>query len=272
MKKIFTLTLPLFFTFLFVKADFWTQKADFPGICRQYPFSFSIGNKGFFGGGRDSTYNNLYDFWEYDSGTNIWTQKANYAGSSGFVAVGFSINDKGYAGTGLSSNNSVYYQDFWEYDPTANTWTQKANYGGGDRAGIATFTINGKGYLATGRQSTAGFVDLWQYDPQSNLWTQKSDFPGTPRWDANCFTIGNSGYMIGGYSFSSGYVGDVYEYNSISDSWTQKLVFCQMDDAMQQHFQFAIKDIMVLAKICQGCTMISGNTTTFRIHGFRKQM
>src|SRR5258706_2005338 len=127
MKKI--LTLYLICCSIISKADYWTQKASFPGAGLEYPFSFSIGNKGYVGCGRDSSGALQNDFWEYDLPTNVWTQKANFGGVPRYAACGFSIGNKGYAGLGSVFIN--YKQDFWEYDPAANVWVQKANFGGG---------------------------------------------------------------------------------------------------------------------------------------------
>jgi N-acetylneuraminic acid mutarotase len=42
----------------------WTRKADFAGGTRRSSFSFSLGNKGFVGGGREND-SPMSDFWEY---------------------------------------------------------------------------------------------------------------------------------------------------------------------------------------------------------------
>jgi len=128
----------------------WTQKANFPGSGIDYPFSFTIGNKGYVGCGSVTQ-----EFWEYDPSTNIWTQKANFGGVARWVAAGFSIGNKGYAGTGYPG-----LADFWEYDPSTNIWTQKANFGGSPRYGAVGFSIGNFGYMATGGVGTATNNDL----------------------------------------------------------------------------------------------------------------
>ena len=95
------LTLLLLLSILNLRADYWTQKANFPGIAREAPFSFSIGNSGFVGGGRDafSVFHN--DLWEYYPTTDSWTQKANFGGTPRYAAIGFAIGNKGYVGVGF---------------------------------------------------------------------------------------------------------------------------------------------------------------------------
>ena len=75
--------------------DNWTQKANFPCIGRAAAFSFSIGRKGYFGLGQDSTAI-MKDLWEWDQLTNTWTQKASLPALPRRVGVSFSIGTKGY--------------------------------------------------------------------------------------------------------------------------------------------------------------------------------
>src|SRR6185295_18974840 len=93
------------FSSVFAKADFWTQKASFPGNNRDFPFSFSIGSKGYVGCGQDTNGNVLSDFWEYDPSSNTWAQKADFGGAPRWTATGFSIGNKGYAGLGSIAGN-----------------------------------------------------------------------------------------------------------------------------------------------------------------------
>src|SRR5258707_15828968 len=54
------------------------------GAGRSGAVGFSIGTKGYIGGGGGGL-----GFWEWDQSTNVWTQKAD--GGSGFGGTGFSI-------------------------------------------------------------------------------------------------------------------------------------------------------------------------------------
>jgi len=222
MKKLFTLLL-IIMAFS-AKADYWTQKADFGGAGVNCPFSFSIGNKGYIGTGSYNVNSYSNEFWEYDPSTNVWTQKANFGGGVRFGATGFSIGNKGYAGLGY--DGGLYFQDFWEYDPATNIWTQKANFGGAIRYTAIGFSIGNFGYMGAGANLSAGFYyfdDLWQYDPTLDVWTQKTSLPA-PRGSANSFVIGNDAYLVCGWN-TSGVLIDLLEYNSITNSWSQKANF-----------------------------------------------
>src|ERR1035437_678893 len=95
----------------------WTQKASFIGTARGDAFSFSIGTKGYIGGGQDISGNYVNDFWEYNTVNNTWTQKTNFIGGARYQSVSFNIGSKGYVCTGQSS---VLYNDCWEYDPSTD--------------------------------------------------------------------------------------------------------------------------------------------------------
>lgn len=226
MKKL--LTLLLFFVVINAKGDSWVQKASFPGGGLSYTFSFTIGNKGYVGCGRDSVYSLYNDFWEYDPVTNVWTQMANFGGTIRCGATGFSIGNKGYAGLGGNPSGGVFFQDFWEYNPVNNVWIQRANFAGGNRWVAIGFSVGGMGYVSTGLNGSTTYNDLWQYNPITDSWMQKTSLSGLPRRNASCFVIGNYGYAVGGLTQISGGVltdSALWEYNSILDSWSQKANF-----------------------------------------------
>jgi N-acetylneuraminic acid mutarotase len=224
MKKLFIL-LTLSLSLSLVKADFWTQRASFPGTNRDGCFSFSIGNKGYIGCGYDTNWTCTRKFWEYDKATNSWSQKADYPDSARIYAIGFTIGNFGYAGTGVSPAGG-WFDDFWKYDPLTNTWTQIAAFGGGPRSEACAFVINNKGYVGTGTGTVSPYVfdDLWQYDPVSNVWTSKAFLPGFPRVKAMGFASGNFGYIATGYNVST-YYSDLWQYNSVTDTWLPKTSF-----------------------------------------------
>jgi len=208
----------------------WTQKADFAGGTRLLAVGFSIGNKGYIGTGRSNS--SMNDFWEYDPVSNNWTQKADFAGGVRECAVGFSIGNKGYIGTGFSvTGPEVFVKDFWEYDPLSNVWTQKADFTGGGRDNAVGFSIGNKGYIGTGSLINGlNENDFWEYDPVSNSWTQKANFAGEGRIDAVGFSIGNKGYIGTGCNYIAGsgvnsFYQDFWEYDPVSNSWTQKADF-----------------------------------------------
>ncbi len=65
---------------------------------------------------------------------------------------------------------------------------------------------------------TAGLINGHAQD----TWTQKADFGGTPRYGAVGFSIGSKGYMGTGYDFNVVHYKDFWEYDSSTNTWTQK--------------------------------------------------
>ena len=187
------------------------------------------------------------------SAPDTWTQKTDLGGSGRYSSAGFSIGSKGYIGTGVINNNnynncgcfsngssitciSCYMEtydlaDFWEYDSTSDTWTQKADFGGGTRDFAVGFSIGGKGYMGTGEGELYPYYknDFWEYDPASNTWTQKADFGGAARGEATGFSIGGKGYIGTGTTVDSSGAfvnsNDFWEYDPVSNIWTQKADF-----------------------------------------------
>ncbi|MBI5540871.1 MAG: T9SS type A sorting domain-containing protein [Bacteroidia bacterium] len=201
----------------------WTQKANFPDNSLVGTFSFSIGNKGYVGGGSDCSGNFSNKFWEYDPFLNLWTQKANFAGGKRDYATSVSILGKGYVGLGRDSTYTLI-NDWWEYDPILNSWTQKGNFGGGSTFYPAVFTIENKAYICSGTENNTYTIctnSLWQYNPINDTWTQKASFPAQSRLGAFAFAINKKGYFGGGF-YHNNLLPDFWEYNPIPDSWQQK--------------------------------------------------
>ncbi|MBL0340315.1 MAG: T9SS type A sorting domain-containing protein [Bacteroidetes bacterium] len=219
MQKILVLIIVHLLLFHSIKADYWTQKADFGGLNRADATGFSSGTKGYLGTGFTSTY--ATDWWEYDQPTNTWTQKANYGGTGIVEAAAFSIGSKGYVLPAPIGN------ELWQYDPILNSWTQMALFPGTARQAAVAFSIDTKGYIATGASSTLGasMADLWEYDSVTNSWMQKTDLPGPARHYATGFAIGTKGYVGTGISAATSYLNDFWEWDKITDTWSQKADF-----------------------------------------------
>ena len=169
MKKFVMVVVALLFSFIsvntvFAAANTWTQKADFGGGARMAG-AFSIGSKGYMGGGssydsQTNTSTPYKDFWEYDPSLNFWTRKSDFRGKGRYTVASFTVGNKGYTGTGWDQR-TPYYKDLWEYDPLTDAWTQKANFPGTARQSAVGFAIDNYGYLGTGHDG-ANKYDFWQ--------------------------------------------------------------------------------------------------------------
>lgn len=208
----------------------WTQKADFPGTPRNSAIGFALETKGYIGTGYDGK-NRLKDFWEYDSQTNTWIQKADFSGSARYGAIAMSVNDKGYVGTGDDGN---YLKDFWEYDPIADIWTQKTSVMGSKRRDATCFSIMDKGYVVTGIDNGVYDGELLEYSQPTDMWTKKrpiynysdddydNDYSTIKGIGKVGFSINGKGYLVTGGQTTGV---EVWEYNPITDLWTEKTSF-----------------------------------------------
>lgn len=188
--------------------DTWTQRPFLPATPREGAISFSIGTKGYLGGGGSAT-----DFWEYDPATQSWTARAPLPGP---VDEGFSIDGIGYVTRPTAAGN------FHAYDPATNSWSPRADLPGGARSQAASFAVEGKGYICSGSIGGTAQSDLWEYDPATNAWTQRASRPTYSSTNAMGMAIGNKGYVMGGSVNSSVDVSANHQYDPATNTWTNK--------------------------------------------------
>ena len=91
--------------------DQWTRKANFGDEGRAFCYYFSVGGKGYIGGGYDDQRNFKNDLWEYNPTFNIWSKKPDLPAPPRIAGTGFGLAGKGYVGAGCG----LY--DFWVYVP-----------------------------------------------------------------------------------------------------------------------------------------------------------
>lgn len=108
-----------------------------------------------------------------------------------------------------------------------NEWNKLEPFGGSKRERAVGFTIGGRGYIGTGQDTAEAMTrDFWEFDPGTNSWTQKADFGGVGRRNAVGFSIGNKGYIGTGmdheFSFAGDELADFWEYDPLTNTWTQK--------------------------------------------------
>ncbi|MES2591131.1 MAG: hypothetical protein V4608_04545 [Bacteroidota bacterium] len=187
----------------------WSRKEDFIGLNRQYAFGFSIGNKGYIGGGNTSLLGNVKDFYEYDPANGQWVKKDSFPEFRN-GAASFAIGNKAYVGTG--GIGSLYFSDFYEFDPndaskgfdTNNNplgkWSQKAQFPGSVRGFGVGFSLGNYGYMGLGAKTGGTDVyynDFWKYTPDS----------GPGHWDSLPPLDRARGFGVGFSIANKGYIG-----------------------------------------------------------------
>ena len=207
----------------------WNQVSSHPSNARHRSSAFSIGNKGYFGGGHINSGVPVWhqDWWQYDPASDSWTQIADYGGGAHYHSSVFVIEEFGYVGCG-ENEMSLYTTEFWKYIPQVNIWEPIADFPGTPRRGAAGFSINNMGYVGCG-QSDGGYeVDFFRFDPSVNTWYQVADFIGEARSSAVSFSYNGKGYVGTGHIWGDD-VKDFYMYDPSTDSWTQKADVSDID-------------------------------------------
>lgn len=191
-----------------VQTKEWSSIADIPAGSVD-GFTFSVGGRGYVGGGtkRDgSRYTSLYC---YDPATNQWQSKAPVPSENKFDGYGFSINDRGYVTMGL--DNTLY-----EYNSGADQWTQRATYPGAAWSSSNSMTIGAVATLIGAPVGTPPFSkrEVYRYSQLTNSWSKGPDYPEGQLNSMGAFVINNVGYAGGGFKSYHWYM-----LSASSDSW-----------------------------------------------------
>lgn len=111
----------------------------------------------------------------------------------------------------------------------SQTWKEKQNIPNtpnSGRWGAYCFTIGNKIYTGGGYISSNNLNDLWEYDPVTGNWTAKADLPvNNGRTNAIAFSINGKGYVglgVEDYFGLGTKKKDLWEYDPITNSWTEK--------------------------------------------------
>jgi len=112
----------------------------------------------------------------------------------------------------------------------AQLWTLMQNIPGdtNDYHGALAFQINGKIYAGAGNYSKS----LFEYDTTANTWTYKDSIPGSTysRHGAVAFALNDKGYIAFGQDInpvthSYAMLTDIWEYDPVGNTWTQRPSF-----------------------------------------------
>lgn len=191
---------------------------------------------------------------------NEWSPRASLPDSARCLGIGFSIGNYGYVGLGGDMRHPIqYFRDFWRFDPRNNSWTRMMDFPGRARILPATFVIGNYAYVVTGSEVNFGYAlltECWQYNAVTNQWTQKANFPGISRYADVGFAIGGKGFVGTGYDTinSSRLLRDMWEYDTTTNTWTQKNDFGGDVRYVASAFSVGSKGY-----VCFGLDSIAGN-------------
>ena len=204
----------------------WIIRSGFPK--RYDGFGFVVNGRAYVGAGSDFAWNNPGGMWvktfgEFDPVTNMWETKARFGASVTQFAGCSALSGKGYVlqgGMGYSCAT-----DGWEYDPATGSWAllPMSTFS----AATTGFGIGTRAYRATGYYNTAYQTSVGYYDAATGQAGSVSSFAGGARINAAAFTIGGKAYMGTGFGTgtNSGRRKDMWEYDPVLNTWTQKAPF-----------------------------------------------
>jgi len=198
-----------------IQRETFTKKANMPGQVRNFPSSFFINGKLYYGFGQSgSTYFN--DLWSYDPALNQWKAVTGIPVSARGRMICFTINNKAYLGFGKGESA---VNDFWMFDP-ASGWTQiPATLKSNGTGNATSFVINGKAYLVgvvDPGSSTSSAADVYMFDPSNLSFTLKNTFPNFVAGYKSTASE-TKGYVVS--DSKTGSLNKLYEYDPAADSW-----------------------------------------------------
>lgn len=211
-----------------VAANTWSTVAGIPAMKSEFGYSFTVGNRMFFGGGVDQpgTFTNVvYEF----TPPNTFTTVDNIPNGPA-SAFSFSVGNFGYVGGGFISGfgnlNAMY-----RFNPAAapgTQWTTMTTYPGQGHINYGAASLNGFGYVGLGRNNPGGteYNDFWRYDPTTGVggtWTAMTSFPGAPRECPIIAPLCDRLILIGGVDQSGGNFNDIWEFDpsaGATGTWT----------------------------------------------------
>lgn len=108
-------------------------------------------------------------------------------------------------------------------------WEVRSPFPGDPRSACSAFSFETAGYVGLGYDGVEFRRSMYLYDVPSDTWIQKASLggesgSGLERNVAASFTIGNKGY-IGTGQGGAAFLNDFWQYDTGTDTWTQKADF-----------------------------------------------
>lgn len=122
------------------------------------------------------------------------------------------------------NNDAAEFDSLWRFDPLSNNWSRMTNFPGTSRKNTAYFQIDSIAYVGIGSSgSTNYFNNFYAYNMNQNTWSTIANYPGNGRRLAFCASSNGKGYVAGGVYGSNpfNYASDFWEYDPITNTWTQ---------------------------------------------------
>ncbi len=127
-----------------------------------------------------------------------------------------------------------------------NTWSQKDSVNGAPRSVSSSVILNGEAYIIAGLDENGFRRKMYSYLFSQDDWDQEESLggingSGLNRGSAAAFSIGFSAFVVGGQAETSGFLYDTWEYDLVSQTWSQVADFA--GGPRRQAVGFAIGDL-----------------------------
>jgi len=125
-------------------------------------------------------------------------------------------------------------------------WLQVDSINGAPRSVATSFVLNGEGYAIGGLDIDGFKRKMYSYDYVTDDWDDEESIGGANgdglnRGSASAFSAHGKGYVCLGQGLSNGFFKDLWEYDPITHTWSQKANF--MGSARRQAVAFSIDNI-----------------------------
>lgn len=127
-----------------------------------------------------------------------------------------------------------------------NTWSQKDSVNGAPRSVSSTFILNNEAYIVAGLDEEGFRRKMYSYNYLQDDWDAEESLggingAGLNRGSACAFGIGLKAYVCLGQGQTNGFFKDNWEYDLVTQTWSQKSDF--IGEARRQAACFVINDI-----------------------------
>ncbi|MDG1332042.1 MAG: hypothetical protein P8P74_06920 [Crocinitomicaceae bacterium] len=127
-----------------------------------------------------------------------------------------------------------------------NTWSQKDSVNGAPRSVSSAFILNNEAYIVAGLDEEGFRRKMYSYDFFQDDWDQEESLggingAGLNRGSACAFAVGFKAYVCLGQGETNGFFKDNWEYDLVSETWSQKSDF--IGEARRQAIVFVIDEI-----------------------------
>lgn len=130
---------------------------------------------------------------------------------------------------------------FWVF--SQDVWTLRDSVNGSGRSIASTFVLDGQGWIVAGLDEDGFKRKMYSYNPNQDDWDDEISLggengDGLERGSAVAFSLKGKGYVCTGQGDFAAFSKDLWEYDPIAQTWSQKADF--IGEARRQAVAFTL--------------------------------